>query len=246
MAKTRAGLPASFSMPEISGLYGRPPFEYRDARQLLIAFRTDPKVLRRLIPAPLTADGHGRMFATVSHFFTTGFGHYHEASVVGLASFRRRTVNYSLYLVLDNDIAIAGGREIWGFPKKLGRVALEERDGVLRGTAERGGITLIDCALKLAEFGRPQEITGGSAEYVCRKLLPSVSAKAPPEVCQLTSTTLTNIVVREVNKGPATLAFAASPADHVADIPILEVTGGYWFRTDFTLGDGIVIHDYLA
>jgi len=248
MAKTRARrpAPASYSMPELSGLYGRPPFEYRDAHQLLVMFRTDPRVLQRLIPAPLLPDAQGRMFATVSHFYTTGFGHYYEASVVGLASFKRRPVNYSLYLVLDNDIAIAGGREIWGFPKKLGRVALSEKDGILRGSAERGGITLIDCALQLAAFGSPDEITAGSPEYVCRKLLPSVVVDAPPEVFQLTSTALTNIVVREVNKGPATLQFGASPADRIADIPVVEVTGGYYFRIDFTLGDGAIIHDYLA
>jgi acetoacetate decarboxylase len=248
MAKTRARrtAPASYSMPELSGLYGQPPFEYRDAHQLLVMFRTEPRVLKRLIPAPLQPDAQGRMFVTVSHFFTSGFGHYYEAGVVGLAQFERRPVNYSLYLLLDNDIAIAGGREIWGFPKKLGRVALDERDGVLRGTTERGGITLLDCALQLAQFGSPDEITSGSPEYVCRKLLPSVVAHAPPEVFQLTSTTLTNIVVREVNKGPATLAFATSPADRIVDIPIVEVMGGYYFRTDFTLGDGTIIHDYLA
>lgn len=244
--RPRKTIDAAYSLPELSGLYGRPPFEYRDAEQMLVLFQTDPAVLRRLIPAPLVADPKGSMFVAVSHFFTSGFGHYNEATIVGLASFKGRPVNYSLYLVLDNDIAICGGREIWGFPKKLGRVALSHSDGVLRGTAERGGICLIDAAISLAEFGSPDELTGGSLEYVCRKLIPSVSLDAPPAVCQLTSTTLTNAVVREVNKGPATLRFGSSPADRVEEIPIRTIQGGYYYRTDFTLGDGTVIHDYLA
>ncbi len=247
MAKSRAhkSTATGYSLPELSGLYGPPPFEYRDAEQMLVLFRTDPAVLRRLIPEPLVADPQGRMFVAVSHFFTSGFGHYNEATIVGLATFKRRPVNYSLYLILDNDIAICGGREIWGFPKKLGRVELSHRDGVLRGTAERGGICLIEAAISLAEFGTPEELAGGSLEYVCRKLIPSVTLNAPPAVCQLTSTTLTNAVVREVNKGPATLRFGDSPADRVATIPVRSVDGGFYYRTDFTLGDGEVIHDYL-
>ena len=65
-------------------------------------------------------------------------------------------------------------------------------------------------------------------------------------VFQLTSTTLTNVVIREVHKGPATLRFGLSPADRFADIPIEKIVGGYYLRTDFTLEDGEVIHDYLA
>lgn len=237
--------PGSYSMPELSGLYGAPPYEYRDARQLLIIFRTDPKVLHRLIPEPLVSDADGTMFVAVSEFFTSGFGHYHEMIIAGLATFKRRAVNYGLYLILDNDSAICGGREIWGFPKKLGRVALAHNDGVMTARVERGGIELVQAAVQLQAFGTPEELAG-SYEYVSRKLIPSVSNKAPPEVLQLTSTTLQNVVVREVHKGPATLRFGLSPADRFQEIPIADIIGGYYYHTDFTLADGSVIHDYLA
>ena len=237
--------PKSYSMPELSGLFGPPPFEYRDAQQMLVIFQTDPRVLRQLIPRPLTPDKDGTMFVAMTAFFTSGMGGYNEMIIAGIASFKRRAVNYAIYLILDNDIAICGGREIWGFPKKYGNVELNEQDGVLTGTAERGGIVLVEAALQLAEFGSPDEITSGSYEYVCHKFIPSVSLKAPPEVDQLTSTTLTNAEVRTVHKGPATLRFGLSPADGVQDIPVKHVLGGYFYSTDFTLGDGVVIHNYL-
>jgi acetoacetate decarboxylase len=248
MAKKRVSRSAarSYSMPEMSGLYGPPPFEYRDARQLLVIFQTDPRVLRKLVPSPLTPDKDGTMFIAMTEFFTSGMGGYNEMIIAGIASIKRRPVNYALYLVLDNDIAICGGREIWGFPKKYGRVELNEQDGVMTGTAERGGIRLVELTVSLAEFGAPEEITGGSYEYVCRKFMPSVSLDLPPEVDQLTSTTLTNTEVRNVHKGPATLRFGLSAADRMQDIPVRNVTGGYFYSTDFTLGDGEVIHDYLS
>ena len=51
MATRRSRGPArrSYSMPEISGLYGPPPFEYREVNQLLVAFQTDPRALRRTL-----------------------------------------------------------------------------------------------------------------------------------------------------------------------------------------------------
>lgn len=235
----------AYSMPEMSELYGQPPYEYRDSKQLLVIFRTDPKFLRTLVPAPLVADPQGTMFCVISEFFVSGFGHYFEMGIAATATFQRRAVNQMLYLVLDNDIAICGGREIWGFPKKLGRVGLDTSDGVMRGTVERGGIQLVEAAVQLKEFGDPAELAG-SYEYISRKLIPSVKNGAPPDVLQLTSTVLQNVVVREVHKGPATLRFGMSPADPFHRIPVEEIVGGYYYHTDFTLGDGEVVHDYLA
>jgi acetoacetate decarboxylase len=85
----------------------------------------------------------------------------------------------------------------------------------------------------------------GTAEWIAHKLIPSVSLQAPPEVDQLTTTTLTNAAVREVHKGPASLSFGDSPADRFAQIPIKKVLGGFYYRTDFTLGDGAIAHNYL-
>jgi acetoacetate decarboxylase len=41
------------------------------------------------------------------------------------------------------------------------------------------------------------------------------------------------------------LRFGLSPADRLHEIPVREIVGGFYFHTDFTLEDGIVIHDYL-
>ena len=43
-----------------------------------------------------------------------------------------------------------------------------------------------------------------------------------------------------------TLSFGDSPADRLSDIPIKKVTGGFFFEAQMTLGDGEVLHDYLA
>lgn len=234
-----------YSTPDLSGLYIKPPYHYRDSTMLLVQFETDARFLRRLVPQPLTPNKDNHMFVSIAEFMCSGFGHYLEAHVFTTATFQRRPVNYSIYLLLDNDVAIGGGREIWGFPKKFGRLTLGTTDDVAHGTVERGGMTLINAAVHLERFGTPEDVAG-TPEWITRKVVPSVSNGAPPEVDQLTSTTLTDAAVREVYLGAATLNFGDSPADRLATIPIKKTLGGFYYRTDFTLGDGEVAHNYLA
>jgi acetoacetate decarboxylase len=248
-AKTKKGANSpprrSFSMPELSGLYGKPPFEYREAKQLTVVFQTDPRVLRELVPPPLVPNEDAMMLLSSSEFVSTGFGRYLEAHLLTHATFEGRLVNFSIYLVLDSDVAIGAGREIWGFPKKLGRLSLDMKDDVVSTTVERGGCKIIEAAVQLAELGTEEDL-GGTPEWVTRRFIPNVSLSAPPDIDQLTSTTLTNVVTHDVYKGGATLAFGSSPADRLAEIPINQITGGFYFEYQFTLNDGKVIHDYLA
>lgn len=239
-----ARLPYGYSLPQLSPLYMQPPYEYRDAWSMVVTFRTDPRAIAAYLPKPLVGDPNGTMFVTTSHFFTSGFGHYNEVLVGALAKYRGRLVNHCLYLILDNDIAIAAGREIWGFPKKLGRVSLADRDGVITGTVERGGLPLIRTAMEVGPLVSPSEMEG-SAEYTNLKLVPSIREGGAPEVMQLTSTTLTGITMKKVYKGRATVEFMPSPVDRFCEIPVREVLGGYYYNADFTLGHGEVLHDYL-
>ncbi|MGB1885004.1 MAG: acetoacetate decarboxylase family protein [Gammaproteobacteria bacterium] len=235
----------SYSMPEISELYGKPPFHYREVNQLLVAFQTDARVLRKLVPTPLTPNKDNAMFVSVADFMCSGFGRYLEMHLFTQATYKRRLVNYSLYLILDNDVAIGAGREIWGFPKKLGRLTLDTTDDVVRTTVERGGINVVEAAVHLAELGSEEDVAG-TPEWVARRFIPNVSLSAPPDVDQLTTTTLYDIAIGDVYKGAGTLNFGDSPADRLSDIPIKKVTGGFFFEAQMTLGDGEVLHDYLA
>ncbi|MCP5042461.1 MAG: acetoacetate decarboxylase family protein [bacterium] len=247
MAKksTSTSATRSYSMPALSGLYGKPPFEYREAKQMTVAFQTDPDVLRELVPAPLVPNEDATIMVSSAEFLSSGFGRYLEAHVFTHATLEGRLVNFSLYLVLDSDVAIGAGREIWGFPKKFGRLTLDMKDDVVSTTVERGGCRLIDAAVQLAELGTEEDL-GGTPEWIAHRFIPNVSLSAPPDIDQLTSTTLTNVVTNDVYKGAATLAFGSSPADRLEVIPINEVTGGFYFEYRFTLGDGEVVHDFLA
>lgn len=244
MAKKKKSHTAHYSMPALSGLYPTPPFEYREVSQLLVAFETEASTLRKLVPAPVTPNKDNLMFVSVADFLCSGFGRYLEAHVFTTGTFQRRPVNFSIYLVLDNDVAIGAGREIWGFPKKFGRLKMDIVDDVVSSQVERGGRTIIDAAMHLEHLGSADDVAG-TPEWIAHRFIPNVSLNAPPDIDQLTSTVLTNIEIFDVYKGAGTLNFGESPADRLNEIPIKKMCGGYYFESQFTLGDGEVVHNYL-
>jgi len=233
---------SAYSMPTMGPLFGPPPFEYHDCWTMAITFKTTPEVLRDLVPKPLVPNPQNLMVFLNSRLFATQLGHYNEMVLIAPVEFEGKSAIYAVYLVLDNDSAIAAGREIWGWPKKFGQIKMEEKDGVLTATVERAGITLVKAAMELSQLVKPE---AANLPIINLKLIPSVKKGAPPDVMQLTSTTLENLKVYRVYTGKATLEFGASPADPFHKIPIKGVLGGSYSNWDFTLTYGEVIHDYL-
>lgn len=243
-ARASADPRTAYAMPFMSPLFLQPPMEYRDNWSQHVTFKSDPDVIAKFVPEPLVPDPDGRMFMLTSYFFATGFGHYREATLCAHATWQGKPVNYTLFLMLNNDMAICGGREIWGWPKKLGDIEVDEHDGVVQARVSRGGTELVRANVALNELIGADEL-GGTTEYVNWKFIPSVKNGAPPDVNQLTLTELTHFVPRKIYRGPATIEFDKSPTDRYADIPVLDVVEGFYYSCDFTLEDGDVIHDYL-
>jgi acetoacetate decarboxylase len=239
---TSAADEKAYSIPSMAPLFGPPPYEYRDGWTMVIMFQTTPEALRDLVPKPLVPNPQNIMLFINSRLFASGLGQYNETILGAPVAFEGKPGNYCVYLLLDHDIPIAAGREIWGFPKKLGQIKMEEKDGVLTTTVERAGITLVRAAMELSQLVKPE---AGNPPLFNLKLIPSVKKDAPPDVMQLTSTTLENLKVYRVYTGKATLEFGTSPADPFHKIPIKGVLGGSYTNWDFTLTYGEVIHDYL-
>jgi acetoacetate decarboxylase len=241
-SNTSAADEKAYSMPTMAPSFGPPPYEYRDGWTMAIMFKTTPEVLRDLVPKPLVPNPQNIMVFGNSRYFASGPGQYNEMILSTPVGFEGKPGRYCVYLLLDHDSPIAAGREIWGYPKKLGRIKMEEKDGVIICTVERAGITLVRAAMELNQLVKPEAV---SAPIFNLKLIPSVKKDAPPDVMQLTSTTLENRKVYRVYTGKATLEFGTSPADPFHKIPIKEVMGGSYTNQDFTLTYGEVIHDYL-
>ena len=234
-----------FSMPPASPLYEMPPYHFKGNRSVNIVFRTTPEALRALTPDPLLPNPHHLAFFYVGEYLmeTPLKNCYKEAGVGIPVSYSDTEGNYMVYLYLDPACAIVPGREIWGLPRKDANIAFEETPEGFTATVSRAGITLVTAAMKHGK--RIDHITAQpNIPSFNLKMIPSVKRGCPPDVMQITATTVST-VKRELYRGSASLAFDSTPSDPLGRLPIVEILGGEFTLNDFVLDYGDVIFDYL-
>jgi acetoacetate decarboxylase len=121
-------LKQAFAMPLTNPSYPPGPYRFVNREYLIITYRTDPAKLRAVVPEPLELDERE---ALVKYEFirmpdSNGFGDYTESGQVIPVSFHGRRGGYTHCMFLNDEGPIAGGRELWGFPKKLAQPTLRE------------------------------------------------------------------------------------------------------------------------
>ena len=67
-----------------------------------------------------------------------------------------------------------------------------------------------------------------------------------PAIRQITSRQLTDMVVHECWSGPATVELRPNAQAPVFRLPVVEPLEAFYWRADFTLVSGQIVHDYLA
>jgi acetoacetate decarboxylase len=240
-------LERAFAMPLTSPAYPPGPYRFVNREYLIITYRTDPARLRAIVPEPLQLDARE---ALVKYEFirmpdSNGFGDYTESGQVIPVSFRGRRGGYTHCMFLNDEGPIAGGRELWGFPKKLAQPTLRTEVDTLIGTLDYGPLRVAtgtmgykhreaDAALVKAALEEPNFLL---------KIIPHVDGS--PRICELVEYRLDEIALRGAWTGPAALSLTPHALAPVAELPILEIVSAIHIRADLTLGLGSVVHDYL-
>jgi acetoacetate decarboxylase len=237
---------SAFAMPLTNPAYPRPPYRFYDREYIIIKYRTDREALEAVVPEPLEI-----VDAVVNYEFirmpdSTGFGDYTETGQVIPVRFKGREGGYVHSMYLNDEAPIAGGRELWGFPKKLAEPKIVHDGDVVVGTLHYGSVL---CAT--GTMGYKHKII--EPEPLLRALRqPSFMLKIIPHVdgtlriCELVQYFLEDIALKGAWSGPAALELHTHVMADVARLPVREVIAASHFKADLTLGLGTVVHDYMA
>jgi acetoacetate decarboxylase len=152
----------AFAMPLTSPAYPIGPYRFCDREYLIITYRTDPKKLRELVPEPLQLEGDVVKFEFIRMPDSTGFGDYTESGQVIPVSFQGRKGAYTHCMFLNDHPPIAGGRELWGFPKKLAQPTLKTEIDTLVGRLHYG---LLQIAVGAMGYKHQQADLRGSKRF---------------------------------------------------------------------------------
>lgn len=236
----------AFAMPLTSPAYPVGPYRFVNREYLVITYRTDPEALRALVPEPLEVTDPVVKFEFIRMPDSTGFGNYAESGQVIPVSFRGRRGSYTHCMFLDDHPPIAGGRELWGFPKKLGKPSLRAEIDTLIGELWYGPVRLA-----LGTMGykhRPADLAAVRAAMetpnFLLKIIPHVDGT--PRICEIVEYHLTDIDLKGAWTGPASLDLLSHALAPLAELPVREVLSASHLVADLTLGLGTVVHDYLA
>jgi len=236
----------AFAMPLTSPAYPPGPYRFVHREFLNITYRTDPERLRAVVPAPLEVDGPIVKYEFIRMPDSTGFGDYTETGQVIPVSFRGRKGGYSHCMFLNDEGPLAGGRELWGFPKKLAKPELRVDTDTLVGTLDYGRIRIATGTMgykfQAAELAAVRASL--EAPNYLLKIIPHVDGS--PRICELVEYYLTDVEVKGAWVGPGALELRSHALAPLAELPVLEVVSATHIVADLTLSLGKVIHDYLA
>jgi acetoacetate decarboxylase len=133
--------------------------QFTGAEILMVSFRTDPKTVAAILPRPLRPTAEPLAAAFVARYPETNFGvAYREGALSVAAEYRGELGWYCLSMPVDDDTAMIGGREQFGFPKKMADRITLDRDGPhIAGCVVRHGAELLRIE---GEFVDPQRADG--------------------------------------------------------------------------------------
>jgi acetoacetate decarboxylase len=235
----------AFAMPLTSPSFPVGPHRFVDREYLSITYRTDPAALQRLVPEPLKVPEPLVKFQFIRMPDSSGFGEYRAAGQIVPVTFDGKPGNYCHCLFLDAEAALAGGREIWGFPEKLAQTSFKVETDTLLGTLDYGRIRLAtgtmgykyqtrDAAAMARDMSEPNYLL---------KIIPHVDCT--PRIVELVRYNFEDVKLKGAWTGPSALTLASHALAPVSELPVREIVAATHFVADLTLGLGTIVHDYL-
>ncbi len=236
-----------FNMPAPRWIrtYPNGPYRFINREFFVIAYETDAALLKAILPPGLELIEPVVKFEFIRMPDSTGFGDYTESGQVVPVRYKGEEGTFTIAMFLDCEAPIAGGREIWGYPKKFAKPKLFVENDTLVGMLDYGSVRIATATMgyKYDEFDTKNILDSLKKPIFLLKNIPGVDGT--PQINQLTKTYLTDITVKGAWTGPGSLELHPHALAPIADLPVKRIISTTHFITDLTLPYGEVVEDYL-
>lgn len=236
----------AFAMPLTSPAFPIGPYRFVNREYLIITYETDADALRAVVPEPLQVAQPHVKYEFIRMPDSTGFGDYTESGQVIPVTLDGVSGSYVHSMYLNDHPPIAGGRELWGFPKKLASPKLHVDIDTLIGSLDYGPVRIATGTMgfKHRELPLgPLQAAMAQPNFLL-KIIPHVDGT--PRICELVRYHTTQVTIKGAWTGPAALELSPHALAPVADLPVRRVVSALHFVADLTLDLGEVAYDYLA
>ncbi|MHA2006823.1 MAG: acetoacetate decarboxylase family protein [Promethearchaeota archaeon] len=236
-----------YSMPQQSGLYPPPPIYYKNTRALALIFQCAPNLKKHYLPPELVSLEASLDSLIILEYPETSIGPYNEALVLLSCTYNNKPGLYVFSIYVDDDVAFAAGREIWGIPKKIGQITLSQiKKSNIKGTVTRKGNMIFDVSANITENepGLSPRDMFNSLPFYNIKLIPDIANNTKPALRQLTETYIKiKKIYRQNSILPTYLKSQISQYDisHEVLKDSIKDLGGFYAEYDFILPNGRIL-----
>jgi len=220
---------------------------------ITVLWETKPEIVERILPPPLKPVSRPVVMSFIANYASTNQGlPYLEGALTLRCEYNGLQGNYYLAMPVDDDRAMIGGREIFGFPKKIAKIHFNRKDKEVEAWSERLGVKNIEIKVNLTgkfndsetpsiikELGLLPGRKKNTINYNF-KYFPAPNKKGfdydPWLVRQETS-------VRPISMemGVAEITLNSTEHDPWAEVEVVKVLGALYLKTDNTMLPGEVV-----
>lgn len=231
--------------PWTNDVYSSPPHRFINREYFIITYETNIDALKSILPPGLQAPEPLVKFEFMHMPDASGFGCFSEAGQAVPVTYEGCRGTYIHNMFLDCHAPVAGGREIWGFPKTMANPVLEVDSDHLLGTLNYGKTRIATGTMAY----KTSQLNVGDVQIALQepgyllKSMPDVNGK--PAICQLVRYAMTDVNVKWAYSGRASLEFHPHAMACLNDLPIRKIHSACHFIADLTLPFGEIAIDYL-
>jgi acetoacetate decarboxylase len=259
---------AAFSMPASGPMYkAAPEWFWKDIDIVVVDYLTDVKSAAAFLPEGMTTlpiaelPGYSAVKQVWARYRDSSFGPYNEFFVVIPALHNGQVSLFNPLMYVDRDSAMAVGREIGGWPKKMGDIRMERFGNEYKLSFSRNGQSLASAEMQVGSklFSTPLPAnTAVRLPYPYNMTFPLPAPTAQPQATVPLPTTTIKLIAGVGGDNPppalaqliwapwqvkgdffggssASVTYQPSEDDPLHKLPILKVLGSMFISGDMTL-----------
>lgn len=239
-----------WSTPKLAPMYPPFPIRYKNVTILTTVYRTDPEAIEKHIDYPVESNGDLVMIHNYYMPIVEGMGEVEETNVMIGVKVKAGGVDhfggFSTNLLISSEVGLTQGREIHGQPKKMGSTKIKIVNNEIVAEVFRGNALISRVVMPVSsQAAQVSELEKyfPFRENINHKVIRNIDGTQG--INQITSRILGDVVVKECWRGPSklTIEFNESAPFHL--LPVLETVESFYWKADFALVPGTILHDYL-
>jgi acetoacetate decarboxylase len=222
------------------------PSEFRNREYISIIYETDMERLIEVVPEPQKIEAPLVRFEFMRMPDSSPSGDYLECGQLIPVSFHEEKGEFNLCMYVDNFPAVAAGREISAYPKKMAKPSFYIDSDTIVAKLAYGTIDVAVATMGYKHVKMPVEDAKKEISTPQFMLKIIRDYKRQPLVLEMIRTKTTKFEVLEAWKSPARLQLFEHVAAPLADLPVKRIVNtSHIITTNLVLGGSEPVFNYL-